>query len=108
VVGLGIGEPGTASGAGAAGGPSGAGPGAGPSGSAAGAGPGEGGEFHRGGRVPNRTRGTLEERIVAQEGEYVVRRGPATKYRKLLEAINRDRPAEVKRLTGRLCSRMVA
>ena len=30
----------------------------------------------------------------AQAGEYVVRRGPATKYLALLEAINRDRPVD--------------
>jgi hypothetical protein len=91
--------------------PGGAGDGAagagGPGG--AGSGPGPGGDgMHTGGMVKDRTRGTLEERITAQQGEYVIRRGPSTKYRRLLEAINQDRPVEVKRLASTLRTRMLA
>jgi hypothetical protein len=44
--------------------------------------------------------------VTALQGEYVVRNGPSQKYRKLLEAINRDRPAEVKRIASSLRARM--
>ena len=73
----------TGGGGGPAGGGSGAGGGsaAGPSGDASDA-------EHQGGMIRDRAPRGGEERIRALAGEYVVQRGPAQKYRKLLEAIN--------------------
>jgi hypothetical protein len=57
--------------------------------------------------VRDRDRGPgLKERILALEGEYVVRRGPAKKYRRLLEAINADDPRRIHRQAASLRERM--
>lgn len=50
---------------------------------------------HTGGPIADLMPG--DERRVLQEGEYVVRRDRAEKYRPLLEAINRGKPQQVKR-----------
>ena len=49
-----------------------------------------------------------DEHVRAQGGEYIVKRASAVKYRRLLDAINRDKPAEVKRIAAKLKDRMVA
>ena len=68
----------------------------GPTGEAPAAGVGDTGEsadFRRGGLVRDRMlRPRGEEVIRAHEGEFVVRRGPAKKHRRLLEAINTGQP----------------
>jgi hypothetical protein len=98
--------------------PSGPGPGTGAgggpgtaSGDASGAGVGSGGEgaYRRGGWIRDtRPGGGDNERRRLQADEFVVRRSSATKYRTLLEAINGDRPAEVKRLASKLRARFAA
>jgi hypothetical protein len=58
-------------------------------------------------------RGSLRDRLddkryLLQSGEYVIRRASVAKYRTLLDAINRDRPAEVRRLASKLQARFAA
>jgi hypothetical protein len=71
---------------------------------------GEGGQAMRlGGRIRDtRPGGGDNEPRRLQAGEFVVRRNSAAKYRTLLEAINGDRPAEVKRLASKLRARFAA
>lgn len=85
-VGIGVGDPGP-SGAGSGGDPGG--PGGDPGVGDSGPGVGGGAPFRRGGLIRDRmTRPGGEEVIRAHEGEFVVRKGPAKKYRRLLAAIN--------------------
>lgn len=57
--------------------------------------------YHGGGVVQDRAPGR-EEPIVAEQGEFIVRRGPAAKYRSLLEAINQGDAREIQRQAGSL------
>lgn len=93
------------------------GPGGSPGGAPGGAAPGgtggsspsggEGGQSpHTGGEIQDRNPRSMEERVTALQGEYVIQRGPSQKYRKLLEAINQDRPADIKRHASNLKARM--
>jgi len=52
---------------------------------------------YRAGGVVRDLRAGLAEPITAHEGEFVVQREPAVKYRRLLDAINDGKPAGVKR-----------
>jgi hypothetical protein len=63
----------------------------------------------RGGLVRGSLRDRLDDkRYLLQSGEYVIRRASVAKYRTLLDAINRDRPAEVRRLASKLQARFAA
>ena len=63
----------------------------------------------RGGLVRGSLRDRLDDkRYLLQSGEYVIRRASVAKYRTLLDAINRDRPTEVRRLASKLQARLVA
>lgn len=75
------------------GGNTGVGTGEGPAGESGGVG---GTAYHQGGVVRDRRPG-MDEPITAQQGEFVVARGPAKKYRGLLEAINEGDVPEIKR-----------